>query len=274
MDWTADAAGNRTSYEYYYDTHLNAGRLKAITQPPLDPQNPVDKKQYLEYTAQGEQRRVWGDTAYPVEYVYDDYGQKTEMHTYRGGSGWNGSTWPGSPGTADVTRWVYEAATGLLTSKTHGYGTQDADTVSYTYTAEGKLYTRTWARTVGGNPLITNFAYSSATGELTTIFYSLGEGGDPNTPAVTFTYDRLGRKKTVTDVVGTRTLAYNDDMTLGSEDIDGSSGGLYSKLITRKFDTTAGAVGRSTGFQVGTTADPDADYDLTYGYQPVVKVAS
>jgi len=38
-------------------------------------------------------------------YVFDGYGQKTEMRTYRGGSGWSNSTWPASPGTADSTLW-------------------------------------------------------------------------------------------------------------------------------------------------------------------------
>jgi len=72
---------------------------------------------------------------------------------------------------------------------------------------------------------------------------------------------------TVTDGVGTRTFAYDeDDLHQVSESIDGSSGGLYTKLITRKVDTSANTAGRSTGFQVGTSGDPDADYDATYAY--------
>ncbi|HSW45258.1 MAG TPA: hypothetical protein VLM89_06775, partial [Phycisphaerae bacterium] len=82
-----------------------------------------------------------------------------------------------------------------------------------------------------------------------------------------FAYNRLGKIATVADAAGTRTFAYDpDELDLQSESIDGSSGGLYSKLITRKYDTTAGVIGRSTGFRVGTSNDPAADYEMTYGY--------
>ncbi|HOJ74784.1 MAG TPA: hypothetical protein PLL65_12730, partial [Phycisphaerae bacterium] len=76
---------------------------------------------------------------YPVEQVYDDFGRRTQMKTFRGGSGWDQSTWPASPGTADVTTWVYEDATGLLLEKRYAdYGTT-GNKIAYTYTAEGKL---------------------------------------------------------------------------------------------------------------------------------------
>ena len=57
-------------------------------------------------------------------------------------------------------------------------------------------------------------------------------------------------------------------MTLDTEDIDGSSGGLYSKLITRKYETagTGTLAGRPAGSMIGDSSDPDADYDLTYAY--------
>jgi hypothetical protein len=90
------------------------------------------------------------------------------------------------------------------------------------------------------------------------------------TPDVTFTYDRAGRQKTIDDVVGTRTFSYRDsspdDMQLATETIDGSSGGLYTNLITRKYASSGDAVGRFTGLQVGTTGTPNQDIDVDYYY--------
>ena len=50
---------------------------------------------------------------------------------------------------------------------------------------------------------MTTFAYDSATGELT------GQSYSDTTPAVTFTYDRLGRNLTTGDVTGTRNFVYD-----------------------------------------------------------------
>jgi RHS repeat-associated protein len=241
VDWIEDADDNRTSYTYDPDT----GRLASIT-------NADNKTQYFSYSDRGEEVRTWGHTPYPVEQVYDDFGRRTQMKTFRGGSGWEGPGWPENPGTADVTTWVYDPATGLLVRKEYA----DGKGTNYAYTADGKLATRTWERGV-----TTTYGYDDATGELLSVDYS------DATPDVSFTYDRLGRQATVSDAVGTRTFAYRDtlDLQLDTETIDGSGGGLYSKVITRKYATT-GVPGRGTGFQVGTTQDPDADYDVTYDY--------
>ena len=137
-----------------------------------------------------------------MEYGYDDYGRKTSMKTYRGGSGWDGSTWPGSPGTADETTWTYEEATGLLTRKTYA----DSKYVDYTYTSDGKFYTRTWSRTYSGsNRIVTTYSYGAAGNsptDLTGITYTDGSV----TPNVEFTYNRLGKQATVTDLDGKQTF--------------------------------------------------------------------
>ncbi|NLT97123.1 MAG: hypothetical protein GXW96_03045, partial [Christensenellaceae bacterium] len=70
-------------------------------------------------------------------------------------------------------------------------------------------------------------------------------------------------------ITGTRTFGYrSSDLQLETEDIDGSSGGLYTKLITRKYETSGSGTiaGRPAGFMIGDSSDPDADYDLTYAY--------
>jgi len=74
----------------------------------------------------------------------------------------------------------------------------------------------------------------------------------------TFTYHRLGRKKTVKDAVigpdGERTFDYNAGLELQTETITADGTGLYRKTITRNYeDGTGGTVaGRDAGFSIGT----------------------
>lgn len=75
------------------------------------------------------------------------------------------------------------------------------------------------------------------------------------TPDIAFTYDRLGRQKTVTDAVGTRTFSYNDSLQLETEEMNG----LISETITRSYETT-GMPGRSSGLSLA------SDYSVSYGY--------
>ncbi|MGB7924487.1 MAG: hypothetical protein WCF57_14695, partial [Pyrinomonadaceae bacterium] len=194
--------------EYYPSTHLNAGRLKSRSKAD-------GKKVYFAYSSRGEVVQTWGDATYPVENVYDAYGQKTEMRTFRAGSGWGASAWPTSTtGAADVTRWFYHEPTGLLTEK------QDAASsgAAYTYDMMGRVLTRQWARTgAGGNRITTTYAYDSKTGSLNVIAYSDG------TPQVTFNPDRGGRAREIRDAAGTRALTYND---AGDPQSEQTTGGI------------------------------------------------
>jgi RHS repeat-associated protein len=195
-----------TAYEYYPATHLNAGRIKSQA-------NTAGKKSYFNYNSRGEMIQSWGDMAYPQEYVFDSYGQRVELHTFSSGSNWQSGGWPSATtGSADVTRWIYDEATGLLARKQDDF----AKYASYTYDALGRTLTRRWARTDGtGNPLTTTYSYHAATGDLSGITYS------DNTPAVTFTQDRSGRHSTIVDAAGTRTRGYNVRGDLSSEQISG-----------------------------------------------------
>lgn len=233
---------NALTTTYTYDS---AGRVSSV-------KDALNKYAYTSYTTRGEIFRQWGDTTYPVEYAYDDQGRKLTMKTYRGGSGWNASTWPSSPGTADTTTWAYHAPTGLLTAKTDAAGR----TVSHTYTQVGQPYQRTWARGV-----VTTYAYSSATGELTSITYSDG------TPSVSFTYNRLGQTSTVVDVTGTRTLTYNLAGTLELQNEILPSGYFGDRRVTRGYDTTtSGALGRYNRLGVGPSGAPYSEIDQPYGF--------
>ena len=196
---TNDGAGT-TTYEYYPGTHLNAGQLKSQS-------NAASKKTYFAYNSRGEVVQTWGDTTYPLEYVYDSYGQQTELHTFRGGQNWSASIWPASTtGAADVTKWLYQEATGLVTQKLDA--ALKGATVSYDEL--GRLKTRVWARGI-----TCTYGYDANTGELVTTTYS------DSTPAVSFTYDRGGRQRIVTDAAGTSTRTFNVAGDIATEQIAG-----------------------------------------------------
>lgn len=236
VDYMEDPLHNRKSF-----TYDDASGRK------ISEKNPLSIQISYAYNDRSQVTKTWGAGSYPVQYVYDDYGRMTEMHTFRTDPGFTGDTWPeASAGAEDKTIWRYHEATGLLDEKEDDAGNR----VMYTYGAGGKLKTRMWSREENGSPILTTYDYDFHTGELISIDYS------DTTPDITFVYDRLGRQKTVTDSVGTRTFAYNDaDLQLHSETMTG----LYTKTITRNYENI-GVKGRNTGF----TAD---GYAVTYGYE-------
>ena len=124
-----DEAGNTTTYTYDTDTGLKKTEKKSATLADGSTQDIVTS--YTYYNENGRFKRVEGGQ-YPVEYHYDEYGQMDTLKTWRDESG-----------TPDTTTWEYEPSTGLLTQKRYA----DGKGPSYTYTPDGKLYTRTWAVT-------------------------------------------------------------------------------------------------------------------------------
>jgi len=241
---------------YTYDA---AGRVATAT-------DALNKVARYDYTLRGEKQHEWGDTTTPVEYGYDSTGRQTTMKTFRAGSGWTGSSWPsGSTGTADITKWVYDDATGLLKEKydsanldSSGNPIPGAKKVSFTYTQAGQINTRTWARGV-----VTTYGYSTSTGELTGVSYS----NDPtSTTALTYTYNRLGQAATVADYTGTRSFTYNlaGTLELQYEDLPAY---LNNRRITYGYDTTAGVAGRLNALKLGNSGNATADQSIGYGYQ-------
>lgn len=67
-----------------------------------------------------------------MRYAYDSLNRRMAMWTNRGGDKW------------DMTRWAYDPATGLCTSKTY----EDGSVVTYEYTPDGLLET---TRTADGH---------------------------------------------------------------------------------------------------------------------------
>ena len=237
-----DGAGT-TSYEYHQATHISAGRLKAQT-------NAAGKKSYFNYNSRGQLIQTWGDTTYPLEYLYDAYGQRTELHTFRGGQNWSASVWPSSTtGTADAAKWIYQESTGLLTQK------QDAALKGtiYTYDELGRVKTRVWARGI-----TCTYGYDANTGELRTVTYS------DSTPAVALTYDRGGRQTNVTDAAGSHTRTFTvagdpltEQITGGVLDGVGVNVGYDSLLRRNSLQTSHGANTLS---------------NQTYGYDPTSRL--
>jgi RHS repeat-associated protein len=218
----ADLAANRITEAYQY----NSGGRRIATVDALG------RTRRLEYDFHGRVVKEWGSAAYPVERIYCSCGKIAELKTYRAGTGWSGVSWPsGTAGTFDKTTWTYGPTTGLLMAKT------DANTaaVTYGYDSAGRMTTRTWARGV-----VTNYGYDAATGELLSTTYS------DATPAVTHTFNRLGRLTTVTDGTGSRTFTYTTHGQLATEALNvtgfgsTSSSFAYDNSLRRVSATVAG----------------------------------
>ena len=167
-----DGAGNPT--RYVYD---RAGRLAAVT-------NALGHAVVYEYDQRGNKTYEGGST-YPVRYAYDVFGDRVSMTTYRDES--KGAD------SGDVTRWLRDEATGLVTNKVYADGMGP----SYDYDANGRLTRRTWARGI-----VTDYAYDGW-GNLTNTAYSDG------TPTVSLRYDAMGRLVEARDAAGVTTFAYD-----------------------------------------------------------------
>ncbi len=248
VEKVTDTADKETSFFYDF-----AGRLDYE-------RNHLLKKKYFAYNNRDQVTNIWGEVPYPVEYGYDpNYGERTTVTTYRadpgGGESWNDADWPDSPGTGDTTTSNYQASTGLLTSKVDAAN----KTTSYQYNVRGQLTLTTLART----PTITitrNYfeAAGNFTGELKDIQYS------DTTPDVSYEYNRLGQKKSVTEnVTGTRTFVYRaTDNQLDYVDFESGFYGTGKRLTY-----TYGPNGRNTGNWFGLSA-ASKDTEVTYGFNP------
>lgn len=243
--WIVDPAGNRVSNTYYAATGLKSAET-----------DPLTNRVYSSYDLRGNLVRTWGSSTYPVSYVYDEFGQMTNMTTYRAGTNWDQPSWP-NPGSGDVTRWLYDPSSGLMTNKIYadnGRGT------AYTYTPEGKLSTRAWARETSNDQLRTTYTYTDS-GELSLIDYS------PNsfTPDLSFVVDRYGRTIQLVDqdMPGAgHQFIYDIAGKLLAESWGDAQGVIHN--ITNAYDS----YGRNSGFNL------DGNYAIQYGNDPVGRMGS
>jgi RHS repeat-associated protein len=200
------------------------------------------------YYPNGLLQETSGSRTYPVAYTYDYAGRMRTMTTWTNFA---------SGGGAAVTTWNYDAYRGLLAGKVYA----DGKGPSYTYTAGGRLSARTWARTVGGQPLATTYVYDNA-GELAGVSYS------DATPGVTYGYDRLGRQIAVTNGAMVTSWTYNDANELLTESYTGgpldglSVANGYDNLLRRTNLTLNSLPGQSGA----TTGHLSALSSTAYGY--------
>lgn len=235
VDWAEDTHGIRTGYAYYSDSGL---RFSSSTTNGTEVATT-----YAAHDDRGQLKRQWGSATYPVAYDYDEFGQKTHMHTFRGGKDWDNAAWPGDSALADSTEWVYDPATGLLADKLYA----DGKGPSYTYWPNGKLKTRAWVRGI-----TTTYSYYE-TGELQTTEYT------DDTETISYTYNRMGQQATVVDAQGLHAFEYTGEGLLDVERLDDV------EIIDRKYDS----YGRSTGYDVD-----DASSFVGYGYDAYGRFSS
>lgn len=220
-----DAAGNVTNFDY-----------DVITGRKLWEKNALDQYTRYSYDSQGNITNIWGENVYPVSFEYDIYGQKVKMVTYRNTSeNFMGVVFPTIAG--DCTTWTIDSASGLTTAKNDPAG----HSVTYSYSVDGKLIKRIWAR-----GLTTQYSYDQATGNLLKIDYT------DTTPDVVYTYNRLNFLETVQDAAGQRTFSYNSQFALTHETING----IYNKELIYSFAST-GVKGRFTGLMNNSSYEYD-----------------
>ncbi|GAA5484539.1 hypothetical protein Hsar01_03783 [Haloferula sargassicola] len=189
------------------------------------------------------------------------------------------------PGTQtsgfEVTIWHYDSYRGWLIDKEYpdgpDFGSDRDPGPSYTYTAGGRLKTRTWAR--GDH---TRYDYDD--GLLVGVRHFNGSGSDhgdntgndANTPDSVFEYNSFGQlseARTVRVLYGTERLytksvyVYHptsrgvDSETI-TIDPDGS-GGINE--VTRVLDRSQDSYRRNTGYNFGTSQSQEALVSYTYG---------
>ncbi|MDD2600709.1 MAG: hypothetical protein PHO37_16055 [Kiritimatiellae bacterium] len=266
VEWTRDSASNATWYAYndYGQRYAIIRAVSAsavLTSAQLADaayinsllNNEDFNVSYTAYSAEGQVLATWGN-AYPVAYEYDDQNRMIAMATTRNESlrnqnllaqlpaGETLSTWqPAASDKIDITKWVYDSVTGLLTDKVYadGYGPE------YTYTANGRLSRRTWARGI-----TTDYAYDFV-GSLTNVVYN------DSTPSVTYTYDRLGRQLSAISPVSTNIFVYSP----ATLELD------YELQNGAKIDRSTDTLGRNTGYALYNPVDPiNPVQKITYGF--------
>ncbi|MDD4818036.1 MAG: hypothetical protein PHI85_08720 [Victivallaceae bacterium] len=252
----SDTFGNETTYDYDPAT----GELIYIVYPeaPEDPEDPearIARIARMSYNSFGQKSRIWGNSVYPSEMTYNEYGLLTGLKTYRVNGAWagdwNSAAWPAPPASiAENTTWEYDAASGLLTAKTDAAG----NTTAYTYTVNGNPATRTWVRKINNRSLTTTYQYNIFN-ELTSVRYPSGTG-IPATANIALSYSRTGQPLTVTDAAGKHTFTYNSTLDVTREAVTGS---LYTPVLNYT-QTTAGFKGLPLNLKLGT----DDIYTYTY----------
>jgi RHS repeat-associated protein len=177
-----------------------------------------------------------GDQTYRVSHTYDYADRQISMTTH---------------GTETATTiWQYSPERGFLLAKRDA-ANKGAD---YTYTAAGRLASRTWARGV-----VTTNSYDDG-GRLVATNYS------DTTPDIVMSYDAMGRQTTLSNGVASSTFSYNSgnlqiDTEIIAYDLNSDNTIDFTRIIDRSQD----GLSRDNGWQLkhGTTVENEVVH--TYG---------
>ena len=184
----SDAAGAVTSYGYFPQGALGAGRVASVTYADATVRRSA-------YDIRGNMTNEWGSATAPTSYTFDAYNQMETLATYRTAITADSAFFPTTLGAPDVTTWVRQEATGLLTQKKYA----DNKGPVYLYDIAGRLTRRTTARGT-----VTDYAYT-AWGQPDVTNYA------DTTPDADIDYDRMGRKTRESN--GTATSSYQYSAT-------------------------------------------------------------
>ena len=201
--------------QFFYD---NMGRVTRTILPDL-------AEAYGRYWPTGATKRVWGARTTPQEMTYDLQGRLKTSATWT--QFVDETSFDSTVGKA-VTTWNYSTTRGWMDNKRFA----DNRGPNYLHYPSGALKRRTWARTVGGAALTTDYSYNFA-GDLSGVIYS------DSTPAVSgLVYDRLGRRTAVTDAAGALTTSYEGLTALADDESYANGSGLLAGLaVNRSRDT-------------------------------------
>ena len=245
----SDAAGAVTSYGYFPQGSFGAGRVASVTYADATVRRSA-------YDIRGNMTNEWGSATAPTSYTFDAYNQMETLATYRTAITADSVVFPTTVGTADVTTWVRQEATGLLTQKKYA----DNKGPVYLYDIAGRLTRRTTARGT-----VTDYAYT-AWGQPDVTNYA------DTTPDADIDYDRMGRKTRESN--GTATSSYQYSATTLRPTLETLSYDLNrdgTPELIRQLDRSHDNLRRPTGFTLkdGTTTETAA----SYGYDPYSRLS-
>lgn len=212
-------------------TYDRFDQVLTVTQP--DHTVSVPRAETRTYDAWGSLTSQGGTGQYPITYEYDAVGNRTAL----------------VDGNNSRTTWAYNARN-QVQRKTYA----DNSSYQYTYDAVGNLLTRLDAKGI-----TTNYAYNNPFHQLSTVDY-------PADVDVTFTYDTLGRRTTMTDGTGTTSWSYDSLGRLGTNTQPG-----VDRSLLYGYDT----YGQRTAMQIlNTQGSPSTERTLTISYDSASRLRS